>query len=41
MMRVHHVGYLVKNLAKARDSFSVLGFCKVIEVLDSKGEKHL
>lgn len=25
-MKIHHIGYLVKNIEKARDSFAVLGF---------------
>jgi len=25
-MQIHHIGYLIKNIEKARDSFTVLGF---------------
>lgn len=33
MMTVHHIGYLVKKIEKARDQFCVLGFQPVSEVV--------
>lgn len=32
-MRIHHIGYLVKNIKKARDSFAVLGFSVTQDVV--------
>lgn len=33
MMRIHHVGYLVKNLEKAQRAFSNLGFTPISEIV--------
>lgn len=32
-MRVHHIGYYVKNLEAARDAFAELGFAPVSEIV--------
>lgn len=32
LVKVHHIGYLVKNMAKAMESFSKLGFSLIPEV---------
>lgn len=33
MMKIHHVGYLVKKMDKAVDSFTVLGFCSISDMI--------
>ena len=33
MMQINHIGYLVKNIRKARDSFAVLGFSVTQDVV--------
>lgn len=36
-MTVHHIGYLVKKLDKARESFAVLGFAPVADAVYDEG----
>ena len=31
-MKVHHVGYLVKNIDKSRNAFCILGFSEISEI---------
>ena len=38
-MRVHHIGYYVKNLEAARDAFAELGFAPVSEIVVDDARK--
>ncbi len=33
MMKIHHVGYLVKKMDRAIDSFTILGFCSISDMI--------
>lgn len=38
-MRVHHVGYYVRDLEEARDTFAMLGFASVSKVVADNARK--
>ena len=36
MMRIHHIGYLIKNMGKAQKAFSILGYVEKQSVIYDK-----
>ena len=38
-MKIHHIGYLVKNLSEARDTFIQLGYKMISDIIYDKMRK--